>query len=353
MKAERVDIKNALDARNVRCLKFLDNTPGACFQHTTEWGKVITSLGHDEFWAITVERGQDIVGFMPVYLFTGPRGSILNSIPYPGPLGGVVTAASYERESIYSLALDKLDQFAKELGCVAATIISSPFHPDDELYRLHWNPTAELPNYTLCIDLTKPQETNSHFRNNLNRMLKKAQSNGFVVDSNTSLGDLTEWYGIHKARHEHLGLDPILFEIFSGALTYMVSADKGKFFYIKNTENKIVVGCFVAYNNQVVDTYLYSGDVNAYKNGAMYLLISSILEWAKNKGYKIFNWESSKPRFGGPYNFKMQWGSKELPYYFFTKVYSNTNRFTSVPLEQIKEEYKWHFVLPYSMFEQK
>lgn len=331
--------------------KFLESYLDAYFQQTLEWSNIITDLGNDELVLIIAkDENRRIVGAIPLFIFRSPYGSIINSVPYPGPLGGVaISSDQHDRKIVFSQLMKSVDDLAEKEHCLTTTIISSPFTPDHELYRKYWKPDWELENYTLFIDLTKPIKSTSHFRNNLNRMIKKATKNRLTIKKTTNSKDFNQWYKLHINRHTQLGLEPIPKKLLEGFFNHLIS-DKGLFFVVKNG-SQVEAGCFVAYHKNILDTYIYSGNPEAYKSGAVYLLIDHIIKWAKNEGFKIFNWQSSKPRGGGPYNFKMQWGSKEIPYYFFTKKHGDITPLIKVGLDRIKEEYKWHFVLPYSVYD--
>lgn len=332
--------------------KFIDSCDYCYFQQTLEWKKVIEGMKADDGVFIILKNKNNILGFLPVFIFRSKYGNIINSIPYPGPLGGVVIKEGNKRkeEKIFSALLKGLNQLASKENCVAATIISSPFSPNDNLYRKHFKPDYELENFTLYINLKEPRKTNSHFRNNLKRMLAKAQGNKYEVLQTNSEQDLLEWHRVHRLRHTQIGLEPLPLKLLRFALTHLVKNRKGNFFVVKDLRGKIIAGCLVTYHKKIIDAYIYSGTKSSYRDGAMYLLINYIINWSKSKGFEIFNWQSSKPRGGGPYNFKVQWGSEEAPYYFFTKIYQPVDKLKKLGLDGIKEKYKYHFVLPYSAF---
>ena len=336
-----------------RFSEFFESSNESYFQQSPQWKNVIESFGKDKWVCPMVLENKKVIGVIPLYLYKSKLGNIINSVPYPGPLGGVIinSDSKTKKEKIFKLLMHQVDKISTQFDVVTTTIISSPFWPDDNLYRKHWRPNYELENYTLYIDLTKPQKTKSKFRNNLRRMLSKAESSKLKVAESSKITDLNSWYKIHQKRHLEIGVDPIHKQVFSESLNHLIPTSKGKFLYVKDDKNKIVAGCFVASHNQVVDTYMISGNSHIHQNGAIYLLIDHLLNWSKNSGFKYFNWQSSKPRGSGPYKFKMQWGSKEAPYYFFTKTYQPIDKFLGAGLDKIKKEYKWHFVLPFNLLD--
>lgn len=332
------------------CSEFLEKSPNVFFQQTLEWRDLIENIKTDKSVFLIAKNKNKIVGILPLFIIESPYGNVINSVPYPGPLGGIAINSKDNKEKIFRFLVDSLEELAKKEECILATIISSPFENDANLYRKYLKPDWELENYTLYIDLKRPVITKSHFRNNLKRMLKKASDKGMFVKETSDRNLINRWYKVHTKRHTELNLEPIPRQIIFGAIKYLIPKNKAKFFVVMR-KNAIEAGCLVCYHKNIVDTYIYSGSQNSYKNGAMYLLVDHILTWARNKSFSIMNWQSSKPRGGGPYNFKMQWGSKESPYFFFTKKYGSIDKLKKLGLEGVKINYRWHFVLPYSIFE--
>ncbi len=331
------------DKKNeARYNKFLEET-NSYFQQTLAWRDVILSFKTDQSVVIIVEDQHQIIGAIPLFIFSGKYGNIITSVPYPGPLGGVIIKSN-QPETVFKTLMEQVDKLAVQENCCLATIISSPFWPDDGLYRKYFKPSYELENYTLSIDLMHPKPYTSHFRNNLKRMLEKAREKCLIIKESKGQADLDQWYLVYKKRLKFLRLDPTPKKLFDSFLKYLIPQN-GKFLVVKD-KDKIIAGCLIGYHKTVLDTYLYFGTNESYKNGAIYLLMDYLINWAKKEGFKYFNWQSSKPRGGGPYNFKMQWGSKELPYFFFTKAYSSIDHFKKLKFEEVQNEYKHHFVLP-------
>lgn len=330
-----------------RYQQFLEKIPQAYFQQSLEWRNVINSFKTDKSVIIAVLENSQIIAAIPLYIFPGKYGKIITSIPYPGPLGGVVSLK--KNQFVFKTLMQAVDKLALQENCSLATIISSPFWPDDDLYRKYFCPHFELENYTLSLDLIKPKPLTSHFKNNLKRMLKKSSEKGLVIEQSTKQVDLNKWYLVYKKRAELIGIEQLPKKLFDSFLQFVIP-QKGGFWVVKD-KGEVTAGCLIGYHKLVVDAYLYFGTNEAYKNGAIYFLINHLIEWAKKEGFRYFNFQSSKPRRSGPYNFKMQWGAKEFPYYFFTKVYGSKDHFKEIKFERIKVEYKYHYFLPTHFFD--
>lgn len=328
--------------------RFLEESGRSYFQQTPAWQSVILGQGKDQSLIAAVYERKRLVGAVPLYVYSCQFGNIINSVPYPGPLGGAVVGSleGVERNAVFKMLMEGVDDAAGRRKCILATLISSPFWPNDELYRKYFKPDFELENYTLYIDLKKPKATTSHFRNNLRRMIAKAAESHLSIAAADSAREFDEWYKLHKIRHMSLKLEPLPKSFLKRAFQIMAANKSGELFLVKSSK-EIQAGCLVFYHGQVLDTYMISGSREAYQNGAIYFLVDWLIGWARERGFRYFNWQSSKPRGSGPYNFKMQWGSREALYYFFTKFYGSCDKLKSVDPELIKNAYKWHFVAPY------
>lgn len=347
-----IDRADRLNGRKYQ--SFLESAKDSYFAHSIFWRNVIESQGRDKGIIVAASQEGNIVGAIPLFIYKCRYGNIINSVPYPGPLGGVVigNVAKGEKELIFGKLMAAVNALAKDNDCTLVTVISSPFWPNDELYRKYFKPDFELENYTLYIDLAKPIKTTSHFRNNLKRMLERAAENNLSIEMASGARQFDDWYCLHEARHKSLGLEPSPKSFLKKAFLVMRSNKSGELFLVKG-KDEIQAGCLVFYQGQVLDTYMISGSREAYNNGAIYFLIDFLIGWAKERGLRYFNWQSSKPRGSGPYNFKVQWGSREAKYYFFTKVYKPIDKILSLGRCVLAKAYEWHFVVPYDQVDSR
>src|SRR5207249_1087653 len=63
--------------------------PAAFVQQSSPWAEAIAPLGPDRVILLLFHDGTRDVAGLPLYLFEGPSGPVLTSVPQPGPLGGV------------------------------------------------------------------------------------------------------------------------------------------------------------------------------------------------------------------------------------------------------------------------
>jgi len=337
------DVDRELDA-------FFDDCPTSFAQQTRHWRDVITRLGADEPLFLGCRRSGELVGVLPAYRFDGPLGSILNTVPQAGPLGGVACRTNENVDAVFGALLSAYASLAAETGCALASIISNPLWPDRARYERLFEPDYTLENSCLVLDLDEVLAADGEIvrpTSNLRRNLQRARSGVLRIDAEQSLENVDEWYEIHRTRHLEIGATPLPKGLFTGALEFMVPADAARFFFVRRSDSgEMVAGGFYVYHGQVIDALMPSMRSDAAKLAPNYLLAMHSLAWARRRGLRYYNWQASPPE-GGVARFKRQWGSRERPYCYFTKITGDAERLLSSSVAEISSGYPWHYVFPF------
>jgi hypothetical protein len=329
--------------------KFLDNCPDSFLQQTTDWANVIKDEGPDTpIFLLYEENNKDIAG-IPLYLFKEDLGNILTSIPQPGPMGGIITKndiSQNKRKRIYKNLMEYIDKIAIKNNCILFCTITNPFIDDYFFYKDIFEPDFELENFTQIIDLNKPLSLSHGVRNNINKAKKLNLHVNRKIDSEI----FSEWYEIHKKRHEELGVIPLEKELLHKIIFMIINTGRGDFISIHKGK-KIIAGGIFIHNKYTMDVYMLSFDNSYSQFKPNYIIIDEIIEIAGKKKINFFNWQSSAKRNDGVYEFKRQWGSKEMKYYYLTKLYCSPEDIKIIGKNNIKTKYKNHFLLPFGYFE--
>jgi hypothetical protein len=78
----------------------------------------------------------------------------------------------------------------------------------------------------------------------------------------------------------------------------------------------------------------------------MYRLALHSMRWGRTRGARHYNWQGSPPG-GGVERFKRQWGSRDVPYHYLTRVTGDVGRILRATPDALADGYPWHFVLPF------
>jgi hypothetical protein len=340
--------------------RLFEECPHAFIQQSTYWSRVIKDLGPDiPIFLLCSEKDEDVAG-LPLYLYKNPSGNILTSVPQPGPMGGIFYRQGLDAETIanaYRVLLNKAVDIAQRNGCIALTLISNPFYDDLNIYKSYMEPTYVFENFTQHIPLETIFKGNKialrdyNRRSNLSRNLKKANSFGYTVEFCEDKNDLRKWYEVHRQRHVQLGAMPLEYKLFENMFDSLVPLEKARLILVKDGDT-ICSGCFFIYHEKIMDVFMLSMNPEYVGKGVNYLNVDHSLYWARGLGVDTYNWQSSRDRGCGVYRFKKQWGSVEAGYYFLTKLFCAPDRILEIGIDRIKEEYIWHYVVPFGIFEE-
>jgi len=324
--------------------------PHAFIQQSTHWAEVIQELGPDQpIFLLCRDAGWAIAG-LPLYLFEHQLGNLLTSVPQAGPLGGVFVRPGLSpdlQRNAYRQLIETATALAEANHCLALTILSNPFWPDDEFYKLFLDPTLVFENFTQYVPLNELVRRSGGQKNNLAR----AKQAGFEIKFCQSSTDLQQWYQLHCRRQAEIGAVPLSFTLLENIFRILAPLDQAAFI-LATLNQEIVAGCCYVYHQSVIDVFAISMDSAHAAKAPNALLADFSMSWARSKGRLIYNWQSSPSRTSGVYNHKRQWGSIESPYFFLTKLFCEVQRVEEIGPTLIKSEYPGHYMVPFVAFEQ-
>ena len=337
--------------------QLIDDSPLGFVQQSSYWADTITKNGDNEAIFIMIERNGVAIGGLPLYIFSGPIGSVLTSIPGAGPLGGVVVRAGEVIEPIYATLLEGLHNLAEEKHCIASTIISNPLKNDLSLYEKLFVPDFVFENFTQVLKIEDAIiDGNWILKNNRNRNPKKniikAKEAGFSSKLCEDLIEFKRWVRIHEQRHQEIGIKPLPEPLLTSIYTDLCQRDRG-FLQLVMKGDEIAAGCLFVHHREICDAFMLSVNSKFSNQSPNYYLIQEAMFTMWRRGIRYFNWQSSPSRESGVYSFKRQWGSRDIPYYFLTKIYCDIEKFLCLGLDGLKEGYCDNFVVPYGIFESK
>lgn len=335
--------------------ELIDACPQAFIQQTTLWAEIVSGIGPDEpIFLMAIEHGAAVAG-LPLYLYQGPAGSILTSVPQLGPLGGVFVRPGPAAEEAYSALLAEADRIARERGCIALTLITSPLRDDLDLYVRHLVPDLIFENFTQVVDLQRvidggrwilPDNSNG----NPGKTIKAAKAAGLTAKQPESEHEFDRWLAVHQQRNRELGLSPCP-EALLRNIQSLAIPKRCAFLQLVLAGDQVAAGSLFIQHREVCDVYLISMNSEFKRKAPNYLVFEQALIEMARRGVRWLNWQSSPSRGDGVYRFKKQWGSEERLYYFVTKLYGDPARLQSLGAEGLRKGYPGHYVVPFGVFE--
>ena len=180
----------------------------------------------------------------------------------------------------------------------------------------------------------------------LRRNLRRAASAGFAIDDRATPETVAEWYELHAKRQGEIGAPALPADLVRAALEHMVPRERARFFFVRDDSGALLAGGLYVYHQQVIDALMPAVASEHADRGAGFALALHSILWARDRGLRYYNWQASPPG-GGVYRFKQQWGSRDVPYAYATRVVGNAEPFLASSIDELRSGYPWHYALPF------
>ena len=327
----------------------------ALFNSSLKFRELLRQVtGATDYYLIALEDNE-IVGALPAFLKSNNSyGSVLNSLPWYGSNPGITVDPSYpDQQQVKISLLNAFAELAQEKKAATSTIITRPFEPDLDLYRVHTKYNlldsrigmlTPLPEFSDTIDSDLMAIIHSKTRN----LIRKAQKSGarFYHDSSPEARHFLA--DVHRRNMEAVGAPPKDIELFN-RLAKICSYDEDYRIYIAELDGVKIAALLLTYFSRTVSYFTPAivADYRSYQ--PLNLLIFNAMKDAAEKGFRYWNWGGTTlPSQQSVYHFKKRWGSEECEYYYYTRAYGDIAHLLFSNKETLLKEYPYFYVLPFS-----
>ncbi len=335
-----------------------EQCPAAYLQQSSWWAEVIAPLGPDRPQFLLALIGDQAVAGFPLYLFSGPAGAVMTSVPQAGPLGGVFSRPELD-EAARTACTRELIRAALEAAqreqCLAMAVIMDPFQAEDPAWQTDFAPDYRFGNFTQWIDLrtffTPEGEVafrDYNRRSNLSRNLAKAHAAGLKVRIGIADAELDRLYEIHLKRHAELDATPLDRRLIDNIAKVLVPRGKAFFTVVESADGRIASWAVHLHHHRVLDVLRLNLDSEFTEACPNFLNTDASLRHARALGITHYNWQSSPDRTSGVYRYKAQWSAVESSYRYLTRLFCPVSTLREIGLARLQREYPLHFIAPYA-----
>lgn len=318
----------------------LEECPGAMFHHTLLWRDVLCDVLGDEPVYLMLREGGRVSALLPGFVRKTSEGGVFNSLPLSGSHGGVLVRKGADRAKAARELLDAARELAATEGCLAATVVSSPLAPSCEEYVSCWLPRFTCERVTQITWLDRELRFAPSVRNHL----RKAASFGLEVDRSLELADLPELWELYASGDERSRpVKPLSFFV---SLHGRGAAGGRVRFFGARADGRLVAGLVLLIAFGGVTAHEVVMDRRASRLQAVSLLLDEALRWAREAGFRYWNWGASVPG-SGVHRFKRSWGASDIPYAYYTTLLGPPERLRGLGPECVGELFRWYYVAPY------
>lgn len=278
-------------------------------------------------------------GAIPYFSKKGKYGEVCNSLPFYGSHGSVVVdsaLASGDRKVIARELYEKYNNYVKDRGISAFTMIENPFLPEF-FYGTYTDPRR-------CQITLLPRDPEDVLRTTVEKRMrasiKRPIRHGVRSEHSE---DFSPLYSLHKENMESIGAKAKPWKFYqsieSSGADYSLT-------YAYNSDGEIIAGLLLFYYRDMVEYYTPATSVEHRKEQGLCYLIYSAMTKAIEDGYRYWNWGGTwLSGQDGVYRFKRGWGAEDYFYSYHTLL-NNKDILTS-SADELLSEYPFFYVLPF------
>jgi hypothetical protein len=341
MKAMRVRIVELGGAHDDAYREFLRRIETSLVYHTPTYREFIAELagGVPEYLLALGDDGA-VRGALPLFLKHGRHGTVCNSLPFFGSIGGAIGDDEAARAALVAHYNRRIE--APEIA--AATVIENPletrgngdFAHDLTDYRIGQVSILDGPG-----DADERLMASFHYKTR--NMIRKAEKSGVAVEIDEGAYDFLE-----RTHVENIGSigglvkPPAFFELIQRK--FRPGTDRR--LYVARHEGQPIAACLMLYFNRTVEYFIPVIKVEHREKQPLSLVIFQAMVEAARDGYRWWNWGGTWQSQEGVYRFKKRWGTRDRNYFYYTRV--RNHELPHLSREEILAAYPYYFVLPFA-----
>lgn len=319
---------------------FLDSV-NSTFFHSSKFLQLLDNLLNAQSFFIEVKEGNKISGIIPLFIKDTKYGKVLNSLPYFGSYGGILS----EKIEVSKLILNELNNFNQENEVLSSVIIEEPFS-DNNIYEKFYKFNSTDSRVTQCTILDKSE---NELFNNLEKRVrwsikKSTKTNIDVKKTDLNEDIISEFYQLHKKNMEDKG-GQIKNKDFFQFVKKIFNAEKEYDVFVGYHDDIPISFLLVFYHKKFTEYYMPAQNSD-YKNlqTSSKLIWESIKESLNQKKY-YYNFGGTPKNNESLYRFKRGWNASDYNYRYF--VYRDLERIKEIDLNELKKAYDNFYVFPY------
>jgi hypothetical protein len=320
---------------------FLLSCETSLIYHSVEYRDFLEQIaGGEPEYLLALDDRDKICGALPLFFKTGAHGTICNSLPFFGSIGGLVGATAEARSAL----LARFNRRIAEPEIAAATVIENPLERRD-------NDDIKRDITDFRIGQVTPLDGDgdiadrlmSIFHQKTRNMVRKAEKSGIKVNvDNTAFGFLEKVHNENMAAIGGLVKPPAFFAL----VQQRFAPGHGRRLYVATHEGRTVAAALMLYFNKTVEYFIPVIRSEFRQFQPLSLIVYQAMIDAARDGYRTWNWGGTWQSQEGVYHFKKRWGTQDRKYTYYTRI--KNRKVLMLSREEILREYPWYFVVPFA-----
>ncbi len=342
--------------------EFLNSCPNSMIYHSIKYRNFLS-----DFLPSSVEpnyilafKDNSLEGVLPTFLMDGPKGKVINSLPFFGSNGGILLRDNNCKDTAQSL-LQAFNELCKKKKITFATLIDTPFINNALFYKSNWGfqftdqRIGQITSLPSGNDLPEIEEKLfSIFHQKTRNMVRKGLKSGLKFSNTFSNEALEALYNLHQTNLLKIGGIPKPKSFFSSIVKNFQYNKDYHIYTAKNTSNEIVCAMMLLYFKDTIEYFVPAiSEKWRNKQPLSALIFLAMKKSIIEKNIKKWNWGGTWLEQDGVYRFKSRWGSKDYIYNYYTSINENFSDLKIKNNINLVKEYPWFYLFPFKQNKNK
>ncbi|MEM7205904.1 MAG: FemAB family XrtA/PEP-CTERM system-associated protein [Planctomycetota bacterium] len=285
-------VREILPGEDAKWDSFVRHHPDGSFYHLSGWRRVIEDVFGHRPRCLVAEHGKQWLGVLPLFWVKSPfLGRNLVSIPY-GVYGGILT----DRPDVRTGLMEAAKAHGQELGAayieLRHLVSTESDLPTSELYVTF---RKELPEQVDAVMPAIPKKSRAEVRRARDKF-------GLTFEEFRDLDQFFSLFSLNKRRLGSPSLPRRWFQSLVDEFGSLVVMH-----VVRDAERRPIAAVMSFSYNDTLCAYYSGSDSRRHKTGVNQFVYCKIMEWAVEKGFRVFDFGRSR-RDTGPASFKKHMG---------------------------------------------
>tara|TARA_Y100001958_G_C21202629_1_gene529095 strand:+ start:81 stop:1142 length:1062 start_codon:yes stop_codon:yes gene_type:complete len=331
----------------------LRNCKKSMFTHSLKYRKLlIKNLNEAQDHYFCLFENHKLIAVLPTFIKDGPNGKVVNSLPFYGSHGGILSRQPLNNKA-KEILFKSLSSLCSDIDAFSCVIVESPLEYDKYLYNsfianFYDERIGQITSFKELGDDNDIEDSLLKLYHQKTRnMVRKGIKQNFVLKIDDSANALKKLHQIHNENILSVNGIPKPLKFFESIPT-IFEFDKDYRIYTASSEGRIVSALLLFYFKDMVE-YFTPATLSDYRNQQpMSLLIfTAMCDAIKERKSQSWNWGGTWKNQDGVYNFKKRWGAEDHIYKYYIS-HDAKNVKNKISKDMLTKNYQFFYTLPFS-----
>jgi len=349
--------------------RLIEDAPEATPYVRREYYETVADWLDAESAYLAITRTESVVAALPLVLKRHGLGNVINSGPYFGTYGGIVTDLSLtpaDKTEVRRELLSFFIDFAEREQCVISNIIFPPYERDPLFFE------KELPydyrdrRMGQITHLPAPAADRplrerllyDRFSKSCRRSVRDAEDADIEIGVTTEPGPkLDGFYEVYRQEMMGKGYED------QAARDGGNIKEKAYFEHLMDSfgddcrlryatiDDDVIMGIVQLLHGEKIQYHQPTIDMEYRNTGATNLGVYESMKWGIEHGYSYYNFGGTWLSQEGLYNFKRRFGALDSPYKYYITEHGDCSHLRDMTPAELQEAYPGFYIMPYDELE--